>query len=137
MPAKKGPKKMTAEHKAALAVGRTESKAVKDYLQALDLNRPKRGRKRTPESIQKRLDVVNESIPTADPVARLSLIQERNDLEVELDQLTVETDITDLEKAFTKVAKSYSERKGISYPAWREIGVPAAVLKEAGISRSM
>ena len=31
---------------------------------------------------------------------------------------------------------AYSERKGISYAAWREIGVPAAVLKRAGISRS-
>ena len=32
-------------------------------------------------------------------------------------------------------AKGYSERKGISYAAWREAGVPAATLKAAGISR--
>jgi hypothetical protein len=135
MPAKKGPKTMSADHKAALAAGRAESRAVKDYLEALEANRPRRGRKRTPESIQKRLDVIAETIPTASPISRLSLIQERNDLEAEFEHLGDEVDISGLEKAFTKVARSYSERKGIRYSAWREIGVPAAVLKEAGISR--
>jgi len=35
-----------------------------------------------------------------------------------------------------EVAKSYSSRKGISYAAWREVGVEPAVLKKAGISRA-
>jgi hypothetical protein len=35
-----------------------------------------------------------------------------------------------------EVAASYSARQGISYDAWREIGVPAAVLREAGVSRA-
>jgi hypothetical protein len=35
-----------------------------------------------------------------------------------------------------KAASAYSARKGISYAAWRELGVEAAVLKRAGISRS-
>ena len=51
----KGP--MTEEHKAALARGRSEGKAVRDYLDALRANKPKRGRKRTPDSIKKRLVV--------------------------------------------------------------------------------
>ncbi len=33
-------------------------------------------------------------------------------------------------------AKSYGERKGISYEAWRQLGVPAEVLKRAGITKS-
>ena len=33
-------------------------------------------------------------------------------------------------------AAGYAERKGISYTAFRSVGVPAAVLKAAGISRS-
>jgi hypothetical protein len=42
-----------------------------------------------------------------------------------------------LEDGFVEHARSYGERKGISYAAWREIGVSAAVLKRAGIySRS-
>ena len=45
------------------------------------------------------------------------------------------TDISELEDAFVEVAVSYSGRKGITYSAWREVGVPAATLKRAGISR--
>ncbi len=137
--AKKGPKSMSAEHKEALAAGRTESKAVKDYLNALEANRPKRGRRRTPESIDRRLVALNEQIPEAEPFQRLSLIQERVDLERELAALTSRSgvDLSDLEKGFVKVARSYAERKGISYAAWREVGVPAATLKAAGISRSL
>ena len=36
---------------------------------------------------------------------------------------------------FVKVARSYSERQGITYTTWREIGVDAAVLSKAGITR--
>ena len=45
-------------------------------------------------------------------------------------------DQTAVEDAFVQVAKSYGERQGISYNAWREVGVPAPVLKRAGIGRS-
>jgi hypothetical protein len=34
-----------------------------------------------------------------------------------------------------KNARAYSRAKGISYGAWREVGVPADVLREAGIAR--
>ena len=44
--------------------------------------------------------------------------------------------MTAIEAEFVKVAKEYSERNGYSYAAWRAIGVEAAVLKRAGVSRS-
>ena len=44
-------------------------------------------------------------------------------------------DLEALESGFVKVVSAYSERKGISYAAWREQGVPAAVLKAGGIKR--
>jgi len=44
-------------------------------------------------------------------------------------------DLAALEADFVQVAASYSARKGISYTAWRELGVSADVLKRAGISR--
>ena len=44
-------------------------------------------------------------------------------------------DLAGLEAEFTKVAKAYSARQGISYAAWRAVGVPAAVLKKAGVTR--
>ena len=54
---------MTDEHKAALAAGRSEGRAVRDYLEALRNNKPKRGRKRTPESISKRVDAIGDFLP--------------------------------------------------------------------------
>ena len=68
-------------------------------------------------------------------MTRLSLVQERLDLLTELESLTTSVDLTALESDFVKSAKGYGERKGISYAAWREVGVSAATLKAAGISR--
>ena len=42
---------MTDEHKAAIAAGRIETVAVRDYLEALETNRPKPGRRQTVESL--------------------------------------------------------------------------------------
>ena len=61
--------------------------------------------------------------------------QERLDLAMELAEMTTAQQIGPLEKAFVKVARSYGERNGITYTAWREIGVDPAVLKKAGITR--
>jgi hypothetical protein len=41
-----------------------------------------------------------------------------------------------LEKDFVKVARAYGSRKGISYTAWRSVGVSAGVLQRAGIART-
>jgi len=128
---------MTDEHKAALAAGRNEGRAVRRYLEAIDAHKPKRGRKRTPESIQKRLGVIEHQLPQADPLNRVNLIQERMDLTSEMAAMDNKVDLTELELEFVKAAKGYSERRGISYAAWREAGVSASVLKQAGISRAM
>ena len=126
---------MTDEHKAALALGRAEGRAVKAYLEALAANKPKRGRKRTPESIAKRLEKIDAEITNASPMNKLSLVQERMDLEAERAKMGETVDMSGLEDEFVSVAASYGERKGISYAAWREVDVPAAVLKRAGIGR--
>jgi hypothetical protein len=130
------PKKMTAEHKQALAEGRTEGRAVKTYLDALEQQKPRRGRKRTADSIGKRLVAIEKQLPDASSLQRLQLVQERRDLETELAGMDTTVDLTALEAAFVGVAKSYSERKGIEYATWRELGVGADVLKKAGISRA-
>ena len=126
---------MTQEHKDALAEGRRQGKAVRTYLEALEQHKPKRGRKRTPESIRKQLDKINGEIDNADPVKKLQMIQDRIDLEAELEAIENKPDLSALENDFVSAAKPYSERKAISYAAWRELGVEAAVLKRAGITR--
>jgi hypothetical protein len=134
--ARRGQREITDQHKAAMATGRAEGRAVKNYLEALERHRPKRGRKRTPDSINARLERIDEEMVEADPMARLSLVQERLDLKDELKRMESAVDLTEFENDFVAAAKPYSERKGISYQAWREIGVPAQVLRQAGISRS-
>lgn len=127
---------MSDEHKAALAVGREESRAVRRYLEALEAHRPKRGRKRTADSIKRRLDRIEVELATADPLKALQLRQERKDLTEEIATVDQKIDLAALEQEFVRAAKGYSERKGISYGVWREAGVDAAVLKKAGVSRT-
>lgn len=127
---------MSNEHKAALAEGRDQGRAVRRYLEALEAHKPRRGRKRTPDSLKKRLGTVESEIAVADPLKRVHLLQERIDLMSALEATESKVDLAQLEKEFVKAAAPYSERKGISYSAWREVGVPAAVLDKAGIARS-
>jgi hypothetical protein len=133
---KRGPAKMTDEHKAALAAGREQSRHVSAYLDALEAHKPKRGRKRTPDSIKNRLVEIEAALPTATGIKKLELAQSKLDLEAELAAKDVAVDLTELRKNFVKHASSYGKRKGISYGAWREAGVSAADLKDAGISRA-
>jgi uncharacterized Ntn-hydrolase superfamily protein len=134
--AKRGPKgPMTDEHKAALAMGRNEGNAVRNYLEALRNNKPKRGRRRTRESIAARLAAIDTELESADAMNELRLRQERRDLQTELSSIGEKVDISALEEGFVSVARSYSARQGISYATWREIGIDAAVLKRSGISR--
>lgn len=126
---------MSAEHKAALAHGRALGNSVRAYLDALERNRPRRGRKRTPDSVRKRLATIEKDLPEATGTRRVELLQERRDLNNELSVMAVKTDMNAVEKGFVKAAKEYSENKGISYSTWREAGVPADVLRRAGIAR--
>jgi hypothetical protein len=135
MAAKRGPKEMTDSHKAALERGRAEGRIVRDYLEALRSNKPKRGRKRTADSINKRLAAIDKEMQAASAIEELQLIQERRDLNAELASLGSGVDLGEIEDSFVKVAKGYGERKGISYASWRDVGVSAATLKRAGISR--
>jgi hypothetical protein len=138
MPAKASRKKptMTDDHKAALAVGRNEGRAVRRYLDALEAHRPKRGRKRTAETIKKRLAAVDRESAGSDKLTQLRLVQERMDLEAEMGLMTARDDLGHLEADFVKVARNYSARRHITYGAWRAVGVSAGTLKKAGIARS-
>ena len=137
-PGRKPGTKMTAAHKAALAEGRDEARAVKAYLEGIEAAAPKkRGRKRTRDSMNKRLAAIAIALPEASALSRLQLLQEKSDLDRELashDSAST-ADLEAARKGFVKVAKSYAGRKGITYSTWRAAGVDSATLKEAGITR--
>jgi len=127
---------MSKAHKQALAKGRNQARVVRDYLQALDRTK-KRGPKPDKKSLTKRLNDLEGQIGSEDdPAKRLELVQKRIDLEERLADIDNKPAAEQLEKEFVKVAAEYGERKGISYSAWREIGVPASVLKQAEVTRT-
>lgn len=137
MASKRGPKNsITDQHKAAMAEGRVEGRVVRDYLGALRNSKGKPGRKRTPDSVSRRLAAIEIELHDASPVRELELVQERMDLQIELESMKAKVDPATLEAGFVKVAAAYSKRKGISYSAWRAVGVEPSVLKKAGIARS-
>ena len=127
---------MSDEHRAALSLGRARSRAVRNYLEALESHRPKRGRRRTPEAMRERIDAIDNELGDANPMQRLRLTQERIDLVAKIEATETTVDISALEDEFVAVASAYGENNGISYAAWRAVGVSAAVLKRAGVSRS-
>lgn len=127
---------MTDEHKKALAKGRAQARAVKEYLAARETD-SKRGPKMTPQKLRDRIATTKKAIADEDdPARRVELIQQRIDDEERLGTLQDQPDMDVLEKGFVDAAAEYSERKGISYTAWRELGVPAAVLRKAGVPRT-
>ena len=117
---------------------KTEVAAVRDYLKALEQNAPRRGRKRTPESVERQLAVLEGEMEGASVTKRLDLIQQRIDLEADLETLQQagSVDLSALEAGFATHAAAYGGRRGISYAAWREVGVSSATLKSAGIRSS-
>ena len=126
---------MSEEHKAALAQGRKESRAIKQYLEMLAARRP--GRPVTPERLRERIADLEGRIATEeDPLKQVELRQARIDAEKALAASPDVADIEAVEAGFVAHARSYSDRKGISYTAWREQGVTAAILRQAGIPRT-
>lgn len=126
---------MTDEHKDALARGRNASRAVRAYLEALEQSRPRRGRKRTLETVQRQLDEASAQMPETSGIRRLELIQRQLDLTSELAALSEGVDLHELERSFVEHAVAYAESKGITYDAFRSFGVPPDLLREAGLRR--
>jgi hypothetical protein len=126
---------MSQEHKDALAKGRLEARSIKAYLKALEGRKP--GRPVTKDSLEKRLARVDSKLGAEDdPLKRLDLMQSKLDIEDALANLEEGGRVEDLSAGFVEHARSYSERKGISYTTWRKAGVPADLLRQAGIAET-
>jgi len=130
-------RRLSAAHKRALAEGRTMSATVDRYLSAV--NTPKRrGRKVSKLSLQSRLADARVRAKSETGVDKVLAAQEVRDLQARVAALDASggEDIKSLEAAFVKIAKRFGENRGIGYGAWRDAGVPAQVLKRAGVART-
>jgi len=105
---------MSPSHKKALAEGRSMSASVDAYLAALNVPK-KRGRKISKSVLEKRLVQARSRAKTATGVEKLLASQEVRDLQARIAQVSsaTTTDLKGLESAFVRVAKTFSEKRGI------------------------
>ena len=83
------------------------------------------------------MEKVNEKLGATDnPLETVDLIQSKIDIERSLAELENAQDMDSLEAGFIENVASYSDRKGVSYTAWREFGVPASILRKAGVKET-
>ena len=127
---------MSDAHKAALAKGREEGRIVRRYLEALESTKPRGAGSGPPSRSSKRLAAIDSTAGRRRPAGPPPPPRGAQRLEAELSATDDTVDLAALEKAFVKVAKAYGDRKGISYSAWRAVGVSAAVLQQANIPRT-
>ena len=126
---------MSDTHKEALAEGRNHARIVGRYLDALEANKPKRGRKRTPDSVKKRLGRGRDRAegrgrshppePAAGAPRPRSRARDHAGRHARLSG----------SKGIREGREGVLGQEAISYGAWREFGVPPEVLKKAGITR--
>lgn len=121
----------TPEHLAALAQGRAEGKAIREYLDALARQSPRK-RGRQPKSSA---EISQQIKDTEDPVERIRLRPILREA-MARESASGGEDFEQVEQAFIKHVASYSQRFGLTYADWREEGVSASVLKQGGVTRA-
>lgn len=121
---------MSPEHKKNLLAGRARAQIVKKYLDALP--EMQAAGRLGPRELKRRIAAADDAIEEASGVARLEAIQEKKDLTRQLNALEDDT-FGELEREFVGIAREYGDAKGIEYESWREFGVAAKVLRQAGI----
>ena len=115
---------------------RRQTTTARAYLKALQAHNASK-RRGPAKSVEEQLEEVLARLDTEDdPLNRVMLTQKRNDLVHAKEKKDSGPDLEDLQQRFVEIAKPYSERKGLAYEAWREQGVPAPVLRAAGMSRT-
>lgn len=114
----------TEADKQKMQQGAAAMRAVDAYLQHINAEVP-RGRKADPVAIKEKMD-------EEENMAKKVILVSQYHKALEYHQ-RAEAEV-ELEKEFCKHAKWFSEQHGVTYAAWREIGVKASVLAEAGIT---
>jgi hypothetical protein len=110
---------------------------IRAYLKALEASKAPQPRgRRTVEYLQRKIDAVPAEMEAAsDPLKKVKLAQERLELQAELESRTAVQELDKLEAVFVENAAQMSLEHGLSYAAWRDVGVPSQVLSKAGIKR--
>lgn len=113
--------------------GRRLSTPVRRYLDLIESS----DRPGTPATLAARVAALDAKIAAASSLARLELIQQRLEVQARAEAAArfAET-AAEVEAEFVAVVAEFSARRRISWEAWRQAGVPAAVLRRGGLTRS-
>lgn len=128
-------RRMTDAHRRAAADGRAQARHIASYLEALETRRARPSRRQTPDELKRELSDIEASLAAATGLRKLEFAQRSIDLKAALNAREPDDDFERRRQAFITHAKAYSDRKGISYEAWRTVGVSATDLQAAGIAR--
>lgn len=88
-----------------------------------------------PVKISERIAQIEAELPDAPTIKELELRSQRRKLKERLETLRGD-DFPNLEAEFIIVAKEWAASRGIEYADWRDMSVPADVLRRAGINRA-
>lgn len=113
-------------------------RAVSDYLVALLLRQGSRGTSWTVERWERRAHNLRQLLgEEPDPERRLrytqALLEASERHQEALRSREAAEGLLELQHRFEAVAAGWGRLQGIDWRAWRQVGVPAAVLRRAGI----
>lgn len=126
---------MSEENKKAMALGRERSRWVDAYIKALETHKYKGRGAQRPDSddLKKRISELTKVIASSTGVEKVLRIQEKADLEKQLNSFTEDERFRELEARFLSVIKQFSLDRGVSFDSWRIAGVPVRTLAKAGM----
>jgi hypothetical protein len=116
--------KMTDEAKENMIMGQKAMRAVEAYLVYINQYKT-RGRPMSQAALSGKI------IEETNLAKKVILIAQMHEAIRRAEWAQKEAE---LKQEFLKYAPWFSEQHGVTYPAWREIGVSASVLAEAGIT---
>jgi hypothetical protein len=88
-----------------------------------------------PDVIARAIELINEQAQEGTSIERLQRTQRALTLARELDALVNAEDADDVQAFFVEHALAWATERGVGYGAFRAMGVPADVLRDAGITR--
>ena len=123
-----------AAHKKKVFDAKSESQRISHYLRALETRKNGRRPKKNPDVLERRIVSLQKYLKEATGLRRLQAVQRIRDMRRQEAELADAGNFGKYEADFVASAAAYSEKQGIEYGSWREVGVSAAVLKKAGIA---
>lgn len=124
----------SAEETEAEVTNLMASNHVGQYLRFLQNHKPD-PTKRQPsrDSIEKRITIAEERCKKLDGVALILKMQQISDLKKMLGSMA--DDVMPYEAKFIRYGKQFADYNGVEYATFRMFGVPADILKKAGIKQ--